>query len=115
MAILRVDLININLHDVDFDEDDPETIIRVRLMSWHNRFKQRKVFKNEILSSSSCLLVFKIFVGPAFLVRTHCLLNFFKEIYLQPILTAVFFLEYCSTEIVIVSSIFFVTYELETF
>ena len=33
MAILRVDLININLHDVDFDEDDPEIIIRVRLMS----------------------------------------------------------------------------------
>ena len=39
MGILSIDLNNINLDDVNFDEDDPEAIIHVRLMTWHNRFK----------------------------------------------------------------------------
>ena len=34
MGILSVDLNNINLDDVNFDEDDPETITHVRLMAW---------------------------------------------------------------------------------
>ena len=33
MGILRVDLDKINLGDVNFDEDHPETIIYVRLMA----------------------------------------------------------------------------------
>ena len=33
MGILSVVLNNINLDDVNFDEDDPETIIHVRLMA----------------------------------------------------------------------------------
>ena len=32
MSILRVDLYKINLDDVNFDEDDPQTIICIRLM-----------------------------------------------------------------------------------
>ena len=36
---------NISLDDNNFDEDDPETIIHVRLIAWRNRFKQRKTFK----------------------------------------------------------------------
>ena len=48
MGILSKDLNNINLDDINFDKDDPETIIFVRLMAWHNRFKQRKAFKKEI-------------------------------------------------------------------
>ena len=34
MVILSVDLNNINLDDADFDEDDPENIIHVRLIAW---------------------------------------------------------------------------------
>ena len=48
IGILNVDLNNINLYDVNFDEDDPETIIHARLMAWHNRLKQRKAFKKDI-------------------------------------------------------------------
>ena len=38
MGMLCVDLDKINLHDINFDEDDPETIIHVRLMTWRNSF-----------------------------------------------------------------------------
>ena len=33
MGIFSVDINKINLDDVNFDEDDPETIIDVRLMA----------------------------------------------------------------------------------
>ena len=46
MGILSVDLPNINLCNVNFHQDDPETIIHVRLMTWHNTFKQLKATKN---------------------------------------------------------------------
>ena len=42
MGILSVNLNKINLGDVNFDEDDPETIIHVRLMARCNRLKQGK-------------------------------------------------------------------------
>ena len=48
MDIPSVDLININLDDVNFDEDDPETIIHVILIAWCNRFKQSKAFKKDL-------------------------------------------------------------------
>ena len=48
MVILKVDFNNINLDAVNFDEDDPETIIQVRLMDWRNKFKQYKVCKKDI-------------------------------------------------------------------
>ena len=48
MVILSVDLNNINLDDADFDEDDPENIIHVRLMAWLNRLKQLKAFRQDI-------------------------------------------------------------------
>ena len=37
-----IGLNNINLDDDNFDKDDPGTINHVRLMTWHNRCKQRK-------------------------------------------------------------------------
>ena len=40
MGFLSVDLNNINLDDANFDEDDPETIIHVRLMVWCNISKE---------------------------------------------------------------------------
>ena len=48
MVIFSVDLDNIILDNVNFDEDDPETIIHARLLSWRNRFKQRKVFRKKL-------------------------------------------------------------------
>ena len=47
MGILSIDLNNISLDDVNFHEDDPETIIHVRLMAWCNRFKHIKYLKNS--------------------------------------------------------------------
>ena len=40
MSIFNVD--NINLDDGNFDEDNPDLIIliHIRLMAWHNRYKQ---------------------------------------------------------------------------
>ena len=54
-----IDLNNINLDDVNFDEDDPETINYVRLVTWRNRFKQRKACKKE----NACSMASKKMVG----------------------------------------------------
>ena len=48
MGILSVNLDNINLYDGNFYEDDPETIIYVRLFAEHYRYKKRKGFTKEI-------------------------------------------------------------------
>ena len=42
MDILNIDLNNINL-DNNFDEDDPDTIILIRLLAWHFKFEKHKV------------------------------------------------------------------------
>ena len=39
---------NINLDDEHFDYCDSETINHVRLMSWYDKYKQRKVSKKEV-------------------------------------------------------------------
>ena len=38
---------NINIDDDNFDDDDRETIVLVRLMAWCIRYKQRKANKND--------------------------------------------------------------------
>ena len=45
MGILSLDPNNINIDDINFDENDPETIIHVRLLAWCNKFEKRKAFK----------------------------------------------------------------------
>ena len=45
MALNTIDFNNINLVDDDFDEEDPDTSIDVRLIAWCNRYKQSKVWK----------------------------------------------------------------------
>ena len=45
MGILTVDPNNINIDDINFDENDPETIIHVRLLAWCNKFEKHKAFK----------------------------------------------------------------------
>ena len=44
MGIRNIDLNNINL-DKNFDEDDPDTIILIRLLAWHIKFDKRKELK----------------------------------------------------------------------
>ena len=38
MGILNIDLNNINLDDTNYNEADPDTIILVRLLTWHFKF-----------------------------------------------------------------------------
>ena len=44
MGILNMDINNINI-DINFDEDDPDTIIPIRHLAWHIKFEKRKAFK----------------------------------------------------------------------
>ena len=46
IGILNIDLNNINL-DNNFDEDDPETIILIRLLAWHIKFEKAKNLKKD--------------------------------------------------------------------
>ena len=46
MDILDIDLNNINL-DNNFAEDDPCTIIHVRILAWHIRFEKCKAPKKS--------------------------------------------------------------------
>ena len=46
MGILGVDLDKTNIDDDNnFDENDPETIIHVRLLAWRNKFEKRTAYK----------------------------------------------------------------------
>ena len=47
MDILNIDLNKINL-DNNFDEDDPDAIIHVRLLAWHIKFEKPKTLKKII-------------------------------------------------------------------
>ena len=47
MVILNIDLNNINLDD-KFDGDDPDTIILIRILAWHIKFRKRKELKEEL-------------------------------------------------------------------
>ena len=46
MGIFNVNLDNTNL-DNNFDEDDPDTIILIRYLAWHSKFKKRKALKKK--------------------------------------------------------------------
>ena len=48
IGILSIDLNNINLDDTIYDEDDPETIIHVRLLAWYIKFEKRKAHKKKL-------------------------------------------------------------------
>ena len=47
MGILNIDLDSIILGK-KFDEDDPYTIILIRLLAWHIKFEKRKALKKEL-------------------------------------------------------------------
>ena len=48
ISLVNVDLNNVNTNDDNFDNDDPETVIHVRLITWCNRHKQQKACKKKI-------------------------------------------------------------------
>ena len=47
MGILSIDLNNINLDDTNYDVDDLETIIHIRLLAWYIKFAKRKTLKKR--------------------------------------------------------------------
>ena len=44
MSIVNIDLNNTNL-DGNFDEEDPNTVILIRLVAWHTKFEKHKELK----------------------------------------------------------------------
>ena len=52
MSLLNIDLNCINLDANNFDEDDPDTIIHVRLLAWKQSFKALKKELNKELMSA---------------------------------------------------------------
>ena len=61
ISLLSGNLNNINIGHVNFDVDDPETIVHVRLMAWHNRLNNVKHLKKNIrkeLMSVACVIVY---------------------------------------------------------
>ena len=48
IGVIWVDLNYINLDDTNFYEDVHKPVIQVRLSTWRNNLKQRKLFKKEI-------------------------------------------------------------------
>ena len=46
MVVLSIDLNNINLDD-NCDENDPDTIILIRLLAWHVKFEKRKALQKN--------------------------------------------------------------------
>ena len=47
MGILSINLNNINLDDNNYEEDDPDTIVFIRLLAWHIKFEKRKELKKD--------------------------------------------------------------------
>ena len=47
MGILNIDLNNIDL-DNNFDEDDPDTIIHIRLLAWYIKLEKPKELKKTV-------------------------------------------------------------------
>ena len=45
MGIFGVNLNNISFDNTNYEEDDPDTIILVRLLAWYSKFKKRKALK----------------------------------------------------------------------
>ena len=46
MGILNIDLNCINLDDNNNFDEDPDTIIHVKLLAWHTKFEERKALKD---------------------------------------------------------------------
>ena len=49
MGILSINLNNINLDNTNYEEDDPDTIILIRLLAWHIKFEKCKDVYLELM------------------------------------------------------------------
>ena len=62
MSILSIDLQKINLDDTNYDEDDPEIIIHIRLFTLHVKFGLSPLkMKNAFYFILKALFVLKVF------------------------------------------------------
>ena len=48
MGICSIYFNNINLDDINYGEDDPQTIIHIRVLAWHIKFEKGKQLKKKI-------------------------------------------------------------------
>ena len=48
LGILSIDLNKFNPDDTNYDEDDPETVIHIRILAWHIKFEKRKALEKEL-------------------------------------------------------------------
>ena len=48
IGIFNIDLNDINFEDTNCDEDDPDTIIYVRLLAWYIKLERSKALKKEL-------------------------------------------------------------------
>ena len=48
MGIRTIDLNNINLGDTNYDEDDPDSIILIILLTWRIKVEKRKALKKKL-------------------------------------------------------------------
>ena len=44
----ETDILSVDLNNINYDEDEPGTIIHARLLAFHNKFKKRKAVKKEL-------------------------------------------------------------------
>ena len=51
MGILSINLNNINLDDNNYEEDDPDTIVLIRLLAWHIKCEKRKELKKRLVKN----------------------------------------------------------------
>ena len=48
LGVLSIDLNKFNPDDTNYDEDDPETVIHIRILAWHINFEKRKALEKEL-------------------------------------------------------------------
>ena len=51
MGILIIDINNINPDDTNYDDDDLETVIHIRLLATHIEFEKRKAIQKSQMKS----------------------------------------------------------------
>ena len=51
MGILNIGLNNIILVNTNYDEDNSDTIILLKLLAWYLKFEKRKTFKNRYVKN----------------------------------------------------------------
>ena len=48
IGICGIDFNNINLSGINYAEDDPETVINIKLLAWYSKFKKHKAPEKRV-------------------------------------------------------------------